>query len=49
LLAEEKVRREMGERGREFAMGRFSAEKMVEGLEKVYEDALRHGRDARGT
>jgi glycosyltransferase involved in cell wall biosynthesis len=49
LLGDEKMRSEMGERGREFAMGRFSAEKMVEGLEEVYEDALNHGRGAHAT
>lgn len=40
LLADERVRREMGEKGREFALQRFSAEKMVEGLERVYQDAI---------
>jgi glycosyltransferase involved in cell wall biosynthesis len=50
MLRDERVRKEMGERGREFAVGRFSAEKMVEGLEEVYAEALQgHGRDARGT
>lgn len=34
-------RKEMGERGREFAIGRFSSQKMVDDLEKVYADALR--------
>jgi glycosyltransferase involved in cell wall biosynthesis len=40
LLADEGVRKPMGQKGREFAVGRFSAEKMVEGLERVYEEAL---------
>jgi len=40
LLRDEKLRTEMGERGREFAVGRFSAQKMVEGLEEVYQQAL---------
>ena len=34
-------RNEMGKRGREFALGRFSSQKMVEDLEKVYAHALR--------
>ena len=34
-------RKEMGERGREFALARFSSQKMVEDLEKVYAEALR--------
>ena len=41
-------RREMGERGREFALGRFSSGKMVEELEKVYAEAL-HGWGAHAT
>jgi len=49
LLADEGVRREMGEKGREFALQRFSAERMVEGLEKVYADSLAHGRGAHAT
>jgi len=40
LLKYENLRREMGRRGRAFALGRFSAEKMVESLEGVYADAL---------
>jgi len=43
MLKDEKWRGEMGEKGREFALRRFSAEKMVEGLEKVYQDALKKG------
>jgi glycosyltransferase involved in cell wall biosynthesis len=49
LLADEGVRREMGEKGREFALRRFSAERMVGGLEKVYADSLAHGRGAHAT
>jgi len=49
LLKDDNKRKEMGGKGREFALGRFSAEKMVERLEKVYEEALKHGRDARST
>ena len=41
LLADADRRKAMGEAGREFAVGRFAAEVMVEALEKVYEDALR--------
>jgi glycosyltransferase involved in cell wall biosynthesis len=48
LLADEKLRGEMGNKGREFAVGRFSSERMVEGLERAYEEALKQGRDARG-
>jgi glycosyltransferase involved in cell wall biosynthesis len=45
LLKDEAIRREMGAKGRDFALSRFSAEKMVEELERVYEDALGlHGR-----
>ena len=49
LLADEKKRNEMGQKGREFAIGRFSAEKMVAGLESVYADSLAHGRGAHAT
>jgi glycosyltransferase involved in cell wall biosynthesis len=40
MIADEKSRLEMGRKGREFALGRFSAQRMVEGLEKVYASAL---------
>jgi glycosyltransferase involved in cell wall biosynthesis len=40
LLRDENRRAQMGQKGRGFALGRFSAEKMVEGLERVYADAL---------
>ena len=43
MLKDEKWRGAMGEKGREFALKRFSAERMVEGLEKVYQDALKKG------
>jgi glycosyltransferase involved in cell wall biosynthesis len=49
LLADEKKRNEMGHEGRKFALQRFSAEKMVEGLERVYADSLAHGRGAHAT
>ena len=49
LLSDEKKRNDMGDRGREFALRRFSAERMVEGLETVYADALAHGRGAHAT
>lgn len=41
LVGDEWKRTEMGHMGREFALRRFSAQKMVEDLEKVYAQALR--------
>jgi glycosyltransferase involved in cell wall biosynthesis len=41
LVGDEQKRIEMGQKGQRFALGRFSAQKMVEDLEKVYADALR--------
>jgi glycosyltransferase involved in cell wall biosynthesis len=41
FLEDRNVRAEMGRKGREFALARFSAQKMVEDLEKVYAEALR--------
>jgi glycosyltransferase involved in cell wall biosynthesis len=38
LAGDSALRQEMGLRGREFAMGRFDAEGMVEALEKVYSE-----------
>jgi glycosyltransferase involved in cell wall biosynthesis len=43
LVAEQRIRNEMGQKGREFALQRFSAQKMVDDLEKVYADSLAHG------
>jgi glycosyltransferase involved in cell wall biosynthesis len=40
LLADEPLRRTMGERGRQFALARFDAKVMVEGLERVYRETL---------
>lgn len=40
LLREPGRRREMGQRGRDFAAARFATEVMVDGLEKVYAEAL---------
>jgi glycosyltransferase involved in cell wall biosynthesis len=40
LVEDPHLRRSMGERGREFAATRFSAETMVESLERVYAQAL---------
>ncbi len=40
LTEEQPLRRRMGDAGREFASRRFSARAMVDGLEKVYADAL---------
>jgi glycosyltransferase involved in cell wall biosynthesis len=36
LANDESLRRRMGTAGREFALGRFDAKVMVDGLEKVY-------------
>ena len=44
LLANEKLRKEMGDKGQEFALGRFSSEKMVESLEAVYNESLSKAR-----
>ena len=44
LLADATLRRKMGERGRAFALARFDAKVMVEGLERVYRDALEDNR-----
>ncbi len=49
LLSDDKKRNVMGQKGREFAVRRFSAQKMVEGLEKVYAESLAHGRGAHAT
>ena len=49
LLRDERKQIEMGQKGREFALQRFSADRMVDGLEKVYADALAHGRGAHAT
>jgi glycosyltransferase involved in cell wall biosynthesis len=40
LLEDEPKRRAMGEAGRAFALSRFDAKVMVDGLERVYADAL---------
>lgn len=48
LVADEPRRRQMGARGREFALGRFDARVMVDALEKVYADALAARRAAGG-
>jgi len=40
LLEDEPRRHAMGEAGRTFALSRFDAKVMVDGLERVYEDAL---------
>jgi glycosyltransferase involved in cell wall biosynthesis len=40
LLEDEPKRRAMGEAGRTFALSRFDAKVMVDGLERVYADAL---------
>ena len=40
LVENESRRREMGRRGRAFALGRFDTKVMVDGLERVYADAL---------
>jgi glycosyltransferase involved in cell wall biosynthesis len=40
LLEDATLRRKMGERGREFALARFDAKVMVEGLDGVYRSAL---------
>jgi glycosyltransferase involved in cell wall biosynthesis len=48
LLSNAELRREMGERGRAFALLRFDTKVMVDGLERVYEDLLsRRGKYAR--
>jgi glycosyltransferase involved in cell wall biosynthesis len=41
LLKDEALREGMGRKGREFALSRFSAPKMVESLEQVYAEALK--------
>jgi glycosyltransferase involved in cell wall biosynthesis len=41
LIEDEPKRRAMGEAGRAFALSRFDAKVMVNGLERVYADALR--------
>jgi glycosyltransferase involved in cell wall biosynthesis len=44
LVGDEGKRKEMGARGREFAVGRFDGKAMVEALERVYAEALKaHG------
>jgi glycosyltransferase involved in cell wall biosynthesis len=43
LLGDAARRREMGEAGRSFALGRFDSDVMVEALERVYGDALGGG------
>ena len=40
LLADDALRRRMGEAGRRFALGRFDAKVMVDALEKVYRAAV---------
>jgi len=40
LMEDESKRRAMGEAGRAFALSRFDAKVMVDGLERVYADAL---------
>ena len=40
LVEDEALRRAMGEAGRAFALSRFDAKVMVDGLERVYADAL---------
>jgi glycosyltransferase involved in cell wall biosynthesis len=40
LLGNENLRKEMGKKGREFTVGRFSSEKMVDSLEAVYNESL---------
>ena len=40
LVADEERRRTMGREGRAFALGRFDAKVMVDGLERAYADAL---------
>lgn len=40
LLQQPELRKEMGEKGRAFALGRFDAKVMVEALERVYAEAL---------
>jgi glycosyltransferase involved in cell wall biosynthesis len=44
LLEDEPKRRSMGDAGRAFALSRFDAKVMVDGLERVYAEALRAGR-----
>jgi glycosyltransferase involved in cell wall biosynthesis len=41
LLADEPLRRRMGDAGRKFALSRFDAKVMVEGLEAVYQNGAR--------
>jgi glycosyltransferase involved in cell wall biosynthesis len=43
LLADPQRRRTMGHAGREFAVGRFAADVMVDALGQVYQNALRQG------
>ncbi len=40
VVEDSELRKQMGERGRQFALSRFDARVMVDGLEKVYLDAL---------
>jgi len=44
LVSDEPKRRAMGSAGRAFALSRFDAKVMVDGLERVYADALAAGR-----
>jgi glycosyltransferase involved in cell wall biosynthesis len=47
LLGDESIRRTMGAKGRQFAMVRFDAKVMVEGLERVYRETLAGKRSTR--